>query len=107
MSGQRDPQDSRGRRAARRHRGDGSLHVVALAGDILDQARQRVQRQSTGHGAVRGRPTRDDALCALGRGCLPDRQHPKLQMVFVADEHVEIEATWRMYQRIVGAYRNA
>ena len=27
-------------------------------------------------------------------------------MVFAADEHVEVEATWRIYQKIVAAYRD-
>ncbi|WP_344039929.1 transposase, partial [Nesterenkonia flava] len=29
----------------------------------------------------------------------------KLTAVFAADEHVEVEASWRIYQKIVAAYR--
>ncbi|GAA4701060.1 hypothetical protein GCM10025781_19230 [Kocuria gwangalliensis] len=41
-----------------------------------------------------------------GAGLLTDRQIERLNTVFTADEHVEVEATWGIYQRIIAAYRN-
>ncbi|MGC8035796.1 ISL3 family transposase, partial [Salmonella enterica] len=40
-----------------------------------------------------------------GADLLTKRQDHKLQPVFTAYEHVEVEATWRIYQKIVTAYR--
>jgi len=37
---------------------------------------------------------------------LTDRQHARLTAVFASEAHVEVEATWNIYQRIVAAYRN-
>jgi transposase len=51
------------------------FHVVRLAGDALDECRRRVQQQLHGH---RGRKD---------------------------DPHVEVEATWGIYQRMIAAYR--
>jgi transposase len=38
---------------------------------------------------------------------LTDRQHARLTAVFTDEQHLEVEATWGMYQRIVTAYRDA
>lgn len=35
-----------------------------------------------------------------------DKQITRLKAVFASDEHVEVEATWNVYQRIVAAYRH-
>ncbi|GGE79156.1 hypothetical protein GCM10011401_28060 [Nesterenkonia cremea] len=83
------------------------FHVVALAGDALDQARQRVQRETTGH---RGRT--GDLLYGArktlrtGADLLTEPQSRKVEKVFATDEHVEVEATWSVYQKIVAAYRH-
>ena len=37
---------------------------------------------------------------------LTDKQIARLKAVFASDEHVEVEATWGVYQRIVAAYRH-
>jgi len=37
---------------------------------------------------------------------LTNRQHRRLTAVFADDAHVQVEATWGIYQRIVAAYRN-
>jgi len=82
------------------------FHVVRLAGDALDQCRRRVQQDLHGH---RGR--QDDPLYRsrrtlhTGADLLTDKQRARLTALFAADEHVEVEATWGIYQRMIAAYR--
>ena len=82
------------------------FHVVRLAGDGLDRCRQRVQQATLGH---RGRA--GDLLYKVRRALhagahfLTDKQRARLEAVFTVEEHVEVEATWGIYQRIVAAYR--
>jgi transposase len=82
------------------------FHVVRLAGDALDQCRRRVQQAIHGH---RGR--KSDPLYAArrtlhtGAGLLTDKQMDRLHALFAADEHVEVEATWGIYQQMITAYR--
>ncbi len=82
------------------------FHVVRLAGDALDQCRRRVQQDLHGH---RGR--KDDALYRsrrtlhTGADLLTDKQQARLTALFAVEEHVEVEATWGIYQRMIGAYR--
>jgi transposase len=80
--------------------------VVRLAGNALDECRRRVQLATCGH---RGRKT--DPLYAsrrtlqTGADLLTDKQRTRLQALFAADEHAEVEATWGIYQRMIAAYR--
>ena len=82
------------------------FHVVRLAGDALDQCRRRVQQRLHGH---RGRA--DDPLYRArrtlhtGEGLLTDKQRNRLVALFTSDVHVEVEATWGIYQRMISAYR--
>ncbi|GGV70710.1 hypothetical protein GCM10010277_81890 [Streptomyces longisporoflavus] len=82
------------------------FHVVRLAGDALDRCRRRVQLAIHGH---LGR--RCDPLYAArrtlhtGAGLLNDRQKDRLAALFASDAHVEVEATWGVYQRMIAAYR--
>ena len=82
------------------------FHVVRLAGDALDKCRRRVQQAIHGH---RGR--KDDPLYSTrrtlhtGADLLTDKQKDRLAALFAGDEHVEVEATWGIYQRMIGAYR--
>ncbi len=41
-----------------------------------------------------------------GTDLLTDKQRTRLTAVFANDEHVQVEATWGIYQRIVAAYRD-
>jgi transposase len=41
-----------------------------------------------------------------GAELLTDKQKKQLTAVFADDAHVEVEATWLFYQRIVAAYRD-
>jgi transposase len=82
------------------------FHVVRLAGNALDECRRRVQLATCGH---RGRKT--DPLYAsrrtlqTGADLLTDKQKTRLQTLFAADEHAEVQATWGIYQRMIEAYR--
>jgi transposase len=84
------------------------FHVVRLAGDALDRCRRRVQQDLHGH---RGRA--DDPLYRArralhtGADLLTDRQQQRLTALFAVDEHVQVEATWGVYQRMIGAYRQS
>ena len=83
------------------------FHVVALAGDALDRCRQRVQQDTLGHRGRSGDPLYGTRrTLRTGADLLTEKQHQRLQKVFTVDEHVEVEATWRIYQKIVAAYRN-
>lgn len=84
------------------------FHVVALAGEALDRARQRVQRETLGHRGRSGDPLYGARrILRTGAGLLTQRQHHRLEKVFTNDDHVEIEATWSIYQKIVAAYRHS
>ena len=82
------------------------FHVVRLAGEALDRCRQRVQQQTLGH-----RGHKNDPLYTArrtlhtGTGLLTSRQNERLADLFAGDEHVEVEATWAIYQRMITAYR--
>jgi transposase len=83
------------------------FHVVALAGDALDRCRQRVQQRTCGHRGRTGDPLYGiRRVLRTGADLLTDRQRQRLTAVFATDAHVEVEATWGIYQRIVAAYRN-
>jgi transposase len=83
------------------------FHVVALAGDALDRCRQRVQQDTCGHRGRSGDPLYGiRRALRTGADLLTDRQHARLHAVFADQRHVEVEATWGIYQRIVAAYRN-
>ena len=81
-------------------------HVVRLAGDALDRCRQRIQHLTLGH---RGR--KDDPLYRArrtlhtGADLLTDRQRDRLKGLFETEEHLQVEVTWGIYQRMVAAYR--
>jgi transposase len=83
------------------------FHVVALAGDALDRCRQRVQQDTCGHRGRSGDPLYGiRRALRTGADLLTDRQRDRLHTVFANDAHVEVEATWGIYQRIIAAYRH-
>jgi transposase len=82
------------------------FHVVRLAGEALDRCRRRVQLDLHDHRGRKGDPLYAARRTLLtGAGLLTDKQHQRLQALFDADEHVEVEATWGIYQRMIAAYR--
>lgn len=82
------------------------FHVVRLAGDALDQCRRRVQQTLHGH---RGRASdplyRARRMLHTGLDLLTTRQKTRLEALFAGDDHVEVEATWGIYQKMIAAYR--
>jgi len=40
-----------------------------------------------------------------GTDLLTDKQRLRLETLFAGDKHVEVEATWAVYQRMIAAYR--
>ncbi len=83
------------------------FHVVQLAGDALDRCRQRVQQQTLGHRGHAGDPLYGVRRALhTGEAFLTDRQRARIHGAFSIDEHVEVEATWGVYQRIVAACRH-
>ena len=47
------------------------------------------------------------SFCPLHTGAdlLTGKQHQRLEDLFAAEKHVEVEATWGVYQRMITAYR--
>ena len=83
------------------------FHVMRLAGDALDQCRRRVQQRLHGHRGRVGDPLyAARRVLHTGAELLTDRQRDRLEALFAADEHVHVEATWGVYQRMVAAYRD-
>jgi len=84
------------------------FHVVRLAGDALDQCRRRVHQQLHGHRGRSGDPLYGARRTLhTGAGLLTDKQKTRLDELFTTDVHVQVEATWRIYQRMITAYRDA
>jgi len=84
------------------------FHVVQLAGDGLDRARQRVQQITLGHRGHAGDPLYGiRRTLHSGEAFLTDQQRARIDAALAADEqHVIVEVTWSVYQRIVTAYRD-
>lgn len=83
------------------------FHVVQLAGDALDRCRQRVQQETTGHRGRAGDPLYGvRRTLHTGMDLLTGKQRTRLEAVFTEDRHAQVEASWNIYQKIVGAYRD-
>lgn len=83
-----------------------AFHVVHLAGDALDQCRRRVQQDLFGRRGRRDAPLyKARRTLHTGASLLTEKQKIRLDAVFAIEEHVEVEATCGIYQRIVAAYR--
>ena len=82
------------------------FHVTRLAGDALDVCRRRVQvwlhgsRCRKHHLHYQNRRT-----LHTGADLLTDKQQRRLDALFADDRHVEVEAAWGVYQRMIPAYR--
>jgi transposase len=82
------------------------FHVVRLAGDALDRCRRRVQQAIHGHRGHKSDPLYSARRTLhTGADLLTDKQKDRLEALFAADEHAEVEVTWWIYQRMVAAYR--
>ncbi|WP_375388275.1 ISL3 family transposase [uncultured Amnibacterium sp.] len=83
------------------------FHVVRLAADALDRCRRRVQQHLHGHRGRAGDPLHA-ARRTLNTGddLLTEKQRARLTALFATPEHVEVQATWGIYQRMIAAYRD-
>jgi transposase len=82
------------------------FHVVRLAGDALDRCRRRIQQDLHGHRGHKNDPLyRARRTLHTGTNLLTDKQRTRLQTLFANEQHVEVEATWGIYQRMITAYR--
>ena len=82
------------------------FHVVRLGGDALDRCRRRVQLDTCGHRGHKGDPLYAARRLHTGAGLLTDKQKNRLERLFTDDAHVEVEATWGVYQQMITAYRD-
>jgi transposase len=83
------------------------FHVVRLGGTALDDCRRRVQQALHGHRGRAREPLYGARLTLhTGADLLTERQTQRLDKLFADDAHVEVEATWSVYQRMIAAYRN-
>ncbi len=83
------------------------FHVVCLAGDALDRCRRRVQLDLHGHrGRAKDPLYRARRTLHTGADLLTDKQTTRIEALFAIEEHVEVEATWGIYQRMITAYRH-
>ena len=73
----------------------------------MDDCRRRVQQAIHGHRGRTGDPLYT-ARRTLHTGADPhtDKQRERVQALCAPDEHVELEATWGIYQRMIAAYRD-
>ena len=83
------------------------FHVVRLCGEALDQCRRRVQQIIHGHRGRSGDPLYGARRTLhTGADLLTDKQKTRLEALFANDAHVQVEATWHIYQQMINAYRN-
>lgn len=82
------------------------FYVVKLAADAVEKCRQRIQQATLGHRGRRGDPLYQARRTLLsGADLLTYKQADRLTCLFTQDQHVQVEATWGIYQRLVQAYR--
>ncbi|MFK5634503.1 ISL3 family transposase [Ornithinimicrobium sp. LYQ103] len=83
------------------------FHVIRLAGDALDGCRRRVQQELHGHRGRKGDPLYSARRTLhTGADLLTERQQERLDKLFTGDQHVQVELTWSIYQRLIAAYRH-
>jgi transposase len=83
------------------------FHVVRLAGHGLELCRRRIQQQTLGHRGRAGDPLYSARrTLSTGADLLTEKQQQRISALFADDAHLEVEATWGVYQAMVGAYRD-
>lgn len=82
------------------------FHVIRLAGDALESCRRRTQHTIFGHRGRKGDPLYQARRTLLtGAGLLTQKQQTRVEALFADERHVEVEATWGVYQDMITAYR--
>ena len=83
------------------------FHVVALAGGAVERCQQRIQQETLGRRGRFGDPPYGIRRVLLtGANLLTSKQVVRLETVFADEEYTQVDVTWWVYQRIVGAYRD-
>ncbi len=83
------------------------FHVVRLAGESLEQCRRRVQQQTLGRRGRAGDPLYSTRrTLSTGADLLTDKQQQRISTLFANEAHLQVEATWGVYQVMVSAYRD-
>jgi transposase len=83
------------------------FHVTRLAGEALDECRGRVQQAICGHRGRKGDPLYSARRTLhTGADLLTDKQIDRLNALFADEAHVDVEATWGIYRRMIAAYRH-
>jgi transposase len=78
------------------------FHVVRLGGECLEQCRRRVQQQTLGHRGRAGDPLYSARrTLSTGADLLTDKQQRRISALFADDKHLQVEATWGVYQAMV------
>jgi len=78
------------------------FHVIRLAGDALENCRRRVQHDVFGRRGMRGDPLYQARRTLLtGAGLLTEKQQTRLNALFDDERHVEVQATWGVYQDMI------
>lgn len=84
----------------------GPFHVVRLAGDAMDVCRRRVQLTLHGTRGCKHHPLYQSRWTLhTGADLLTDKQQRRMEALFTDDRHVEVEAAWGVYQRMISVYR--
>ena len=76
------------------------FHVVRLCGEALDQCRRRIQQDTPATAAAlatRSTPAR--RMLHTGADLLTDKQKARCTRCSPSDAHVQVEASWHIYQR--------
>ncbi|GAA1627030.1 hypothetical protein GCM10009700_13500 [Brevibacterium sanguinis] len=74
------------------------IHVVKLAGDILDDVRRRVQQETTGHrGRAKDPLYRARRTLHPGVDLLTTKQQERIASLFADASFTEVEVTWAVY----------
>ena len=80
--------------------------MIRLAGDALDRCRRRIQIAVHRHRRMKNDPLYSARRTLhTGADLLTDKQKDRLAALFADDAHIEVEATWGIYQRMIAAYR--
>jgi len=82
------------------------FHVVRLASDawtVVAAASSRTCTVTAASPATRS--TAPGGTLHTGSDLLTNRQRQRLSALFGVEDHVQVEATWGVYQRMIAAYR--
>jgi transposase len=82
------------------------FHVVRLASDALDRCRRRIQLATCGHHGRASDPLyKPLRTLHTAADLLTDKQKTRLEELFANEDHLQVEATRGIYQRMITAYR--